>query len=482
MAEEVSRNLSVINEEISKISRSLSDATKEANSLAKSLKADPKNLKLAATYAESLRNKAELARQKVALLVEKQKALKAAGVKETDEQYQKLTRQIVQAQSEVDVLNKKIKQTSMQKLDNLQSGLQGVSRVCKAILASVVAIGVAFAAMGDDIAKNSQKFNVSAEDYQRWSNIFNKTLQGSGGYVTALNSMVTLMGQLEKGTGKMVSALQLLGISAEELKGKSAQELLEFMLEYLAAIEDEDERIAAATAIFGTAGTDLAMIASLSAEEIAEMNAELERSGIITADQAEKAAALNDAFTDFKNTLKKVIIDMGGSLVPVFKALISLVKTFVPILSIIARFLEAIGPFGQVILLIIIGIIAALPSLIALIKVLHAASIALNTTLTSMMVKFLWIFAILMAISALLTAIFGQRYSMDVDTESIDKYIDEAKSKAELEFGGSGSGEGTTNVTYNDYSTTNVDVNQDVDIDDVIDQLNTKVIQVGGGR
>ena len=482
MAEEVSRNLSVINEEISKISRSLSDATKEANSLAKSLKADPKNLKLAATYAESLRNKAELARQKVALLVEKQKALKASGVKETDEQYQKLTRQIVQAQSEVDVLNRKIKQTSMQKLDNLQSGLQGVSRVCKAILASVVAIGVAFAAMGDDIAKNSQKFNVSAEDYQRWSNIFNKTLQGSGGYVTAMNSMVTLMGQLEKGTGKMVSALQLLGISAEELKGKSAQDLLEFMLEYLAAIEDEDERIAAATAIFGTAGTDLAMIASLSAEEIAELNSELEKSGIITADQAEKAAALNDAFTDFKNTLKKVIIDMGESLVPVFKTIISLIKTFLPIISVVAKFLEIIGPFGQVILFLIIAITAALPGLIAMVKALHTVAIALDTTLTAMMIKFAWIVAILMVIGGLLAAIFGNSYYLDVDTSSVDGLMDEARQKAELEFGGSSEDKGTTNVTYNDYSTTNVDVNQDVDIDDVIDQLNTKVIQVGGGR
>lgn len=481
MAEEVSRNLSAINEEITKISRSLSEATKESNSLAKSLKADPKNLRLAATYAESLQKKAELARQKVALLVEKQNQLKEAGVKETDEQYQKLTRQIVQAQSEVDVLNRKVKETGNQKLTNLQNGLSGISKVAKALLASLVAIGVAFAATGDDIDKNSKKFNVSAETYQRWSNIFDKTLQSSGGYVTALTNMSTLMGQLEKGTGKMVIALETLGFNIEELKGKSSQELLEFMLSWLASIEDEDERIAVAAAVFGNAGMDLAMIAGLSAEEIDNLNSELEKSGIISAEQAEKAAKLNDAFDDLKNTLKKVIVDMGDSLVPLFQSLISLTKTFLPILTVVAKFLNIIGPFGQVVLFVMIGIIAAMPALIALVKALNMASVALDVTLTSLLAKFFIVFAILMAIGAILNAIFGQSYTLDVDTSAVDGLMDEARASVSTDIGGSESG-GTTNVTYNDYSTTNVDVNQDVDIDEVIDELNNKVIQVGGGR
>lgn len=479
MAQEVSRNLSQINEEITKISRNLSTATKETNSLAKSLKADPKNLRLAASYAESLRGKAELARQKVALLVEKQNQLKESGVSETEEQYKKLTRQIVQAESEVNVLNKKIKETGNQRLTNLQSGISGVSKSCKVLLATVAAIGVAFAKLGDDIAKNSKKFNVSAETYQRWSNIFDKTLQGTGGYVNVMNSMVTLMGQLEKGTGKMVTALQNMGVNIEELQGKGPQELLEYILSYLSAIEDEDERMAAAAAILGSAGADLATIAGLTKEQIDEMNQELEESGIITAEQAENASKLNDAYTDFKNTLKRVIVDMGDSLVPVFRVILSLVKTFLPLLSMLAKFLQAIGPFGQVILFVLIGIIAAMPSLIALVKVLNVAAIGLNTTLTALLAKFLIVFAVLMALSAALTAIFGKRYELDVDTSSVDGLMDQTKVTVSQDASAVGSS-GTQEITYNDYSVTNVDVNKDVDIDEVIESLNTKVIQAGG--
>lgn len=287
------------------------------------------------------------------------------------------------------------------------------------------------------------------------------------------------MGQLEKGTGKMVTALENMGVNIEELQGKGPQELLEYILSYLSAIEDEDERMAAAAAILGSAGADLATIAGLTKEQIDEMNQELEESGIITAEQAENASKLNDAYTDFKNTLKRVIVDMGDSLVPVFKVILSLVKTFLPLLSMLAKFLQAIGPFGQVILFVLIGIIAAMPALIALIKVLNVVAMGLNITLTALLAKFFIVFAILMALSAVLTAIFGKKYELDVDTSSMDGLMDQTKVTVSQDATAVGSS-GTQEITYNDYSVTNVDVNKDVDIDEVIESLNTKVIQAGG--
>ena len=107
------------------------------------------------------------------------------------------------------------------------------------------------------------------------------------------------------------------------------------------------------------------------------------------------------------------------------------------------------------------------------------ASIALDTTLTALLSKFFVVFAILMAISVLLNAIFGQSYELDVDTSSVDGLMEQARSDADYSLSGS-SNSSNSNVTYNDYSTTNVEVNQDVDLDEVIDGLNTKVIQLGG--
>lgn len=479
MATEVSRNLNEINDSISKINNSLKSATKETNSLAKSLKLDPKNLRLGAEYAKSLQEKAKLAAEKVQLLKQKQEALKTAGVSETAEEYRKLTTQIVQAESEVTVLNKKIKETSQQKLDNLQSGLNGAAKVAKALLASLVAIGTAYVVMGDKIDKNSKKFGVSAEQYQLWANIFDKTLLNTGGYVTALNTMATLLGQVEKGSGKMFTALQtVLGVDPTMFAGMGTQQALETVLQMLGSIEDEEERLAAANAIFGSAGSDLAMIAGLTADEISELNAEMRAAGLVTESQAASAAKLQDKLDDLKNTFRAQILDLGDSLIPLFETLISLAKTFLPILGGFAKFLDFIGPVGQVILFAVIGLVAAMPALVALVKALTMASVALDTTLTALLSKFFIIFAILLAISALLNAIFGTSYDLNVDTSGLDEVV---KGTDTVVGNGQVPGAGTTNnITYNDYSTNNVEAHTDIELEEIIDGLNNKVIQVGG--
>lgn len=479
--DEISRNLAAINEQITSINASLKTATTTTNSLAKSLRLNPKNVQLAATYSDSLAKKVELARQKVDLLKQKQQEMARSNpTATTTKEYEKLTTQIVQAESEVRVLNRRIAETNNTKLSNLQSGLSGISRACKVILTSVIAIGVAFAATGDEIDKNSKKFGLSAEEYQKWANVFDRATGSSTSYITALKSMTSLMGQVEKGTGKMLVGLELLGVSLDEFKGKGPQELLEFILNLLQGIDDEDERLAAAASIFGTYGADLSTVAALTTSEIAELNEELARAGIITSEQAEKAAALKDAFDDLKNTFKAAMVEVGESLIPVFKSLISILKAFVPILYAVASFLNLIGPYGQLILITLIAIVAILPTVAGLIKAVNIVTATLNVTVGALLVKLLIIAGVIIAIGLLLTAIFGKSYSLDIDTSSADHLLEGTDRALYGSSAEPGRGGTINNVTYNDYSTTNVTAETEVELDDIIDGLNSKVIQVGG--
>lgn len=483
--DEVSRNLAAINDEISKINTALKSATKETNALGKAFKLDPKNVQLAATYADSLAKRVELARQKTELLRQKQAEMaKSNPIASTTEEYKKLTTAIVQAESEVRVLNKKIAETNNTKLSNLQSGLAGVARAATVILGAVVAIGVAFATAGDEIDKYTNKYNVSAETYQRWANIFKQTLGGTDSYVQSLQQMTNLMGQIEKGSGKMLSGLEAMGVTIDQLKGKSPQELLEFILELLSSIEDEDERLTAAASIFGSYGAELATVAGLTAGEVAELNDELTKSGIITAEQAKKAAALKDAFDNLSNTFKAAIVDVGEQLVPMFMALIQIIQVFIPILSTVAAILNFIGPAGQVIVFLLLAIVAILPQVAALLKAVNIITTTLNITVGALVVKLLIVMGIVIAIGLLLQAIFGQTYSLDVDTSGASNLLEDTNATI---YGVGANGttsetEGSTinNVVYNDYSTTNVTAETEADLDDIIEGLNAKVIQVGG--
>lgn len=479
--DEISRNLAAINEQITSINASLKTATQTTNSLAKSLRLDPKNVQLAATYADSLAKKVDLARQKVDLLRQKQLEMARSNpTATTTKEYEKLTTQIIQAESEVRVLNKRIAETNNTKLTNLQSGLSGVARACRVILTSVIAIGTAFALTGDEIDMNSKKFGLSAEEYQKWSNVFDRATGSSSSYVTILKQMTLLMGQVEQGSGKMILGLEALGISLDELKGKGPQELLEYILDLLRSIDDEDGRMAAAAAIFGNYGADIATVASLTTAEVSELNEELARAGIITGEQAAKAAVLKNAFDDLTNTFKAAMVEVGESLIPVFKSLISLLKSLVPVLYIVAQFLDIIGPGGQIILITLLAIISVLPALAGLIKAVNVITATLNITVGALLAKLLIVAGIIIAIGLLLTAIFGKSYSLDIDTSSADKLLEGTNATLYGPTGEAGQGGTVNNVTYNDYSTTNVTAETEVELEDIIDGLNSKVIQVGG--
>ena len=479
MATEVSRSLTEINAALKSINSQLKAATTETKSLSKSLQLDPTNLNLASAKAEALKNQIALANDKVKLLREQQRSMLADGsITKTSEAYKQLERQIIQAESQAKVLRRELAETANTRLTNLQNGLSQISKVCAAILASVVAIGAAFASTGDEIAKASDKYNINAETYQKWKNIFDKVAGDSNGYTSALQSMNSLLSQVEKGSSKAQTALGLLGLTLEDLQGQGAHEGLMLILEALEEIEDVDERATIAYTLLGNAGSELAMISERSAEEIAALNAELEKAGIITDSQAQKAAELNDAFTDLKNTFKKLLVDVGESLVPTFKAFISIIYAFTPILTALAKLLNAIGPVGQMILITLLGIVAVLPGVAGLIKAVNVITATFNITLGALIAKLLIVAGLIIALSAILGSVFGRQYKLDIDTSNVEGLLDSTNvaAAANLEVATNSGNQ----ITYNDYSTNTVNANTELDVEEVIDQLNTKVIQVGG--
>ena len=192
MATEVSRSLSEINAELSKIDESLGKCKDQTSLLSKALQINPNSLVLINAKYQALGRQVEEATKKVKLLREQQKLMVSEGVDKESKEFKDLTTQIKKAESQVRSLKGQLEKVDSQKFNNLKSGLNGISRACSMILASVVAIGVAFAASGDEIAKASEKYNISAATYQYWKNIFSKTTGNDNGYMATLTSVTNL--------------------------------------------------------------------------------------------------------------------------------------------------------------------------------------------------------------------------------------------------------------------------------------------------
>lgn len=147
---------------------------------------------------------------------------------------------------------------------------------------------------GDNIDKMSQKMGISAQAYQEWDAI----MQHSGTSIDALKpSMKTLAQQAQKGAEEF----QALGISEEEVKNLSQEDLFAKVITGLQGMEEGTERTAITSRLLGRGATELGALLNTSAEDTEAMRQKLYELGGVMSDDAVKASA------QFQDTLQ----DMG---------------------------------------------------------------------------------------------------------------------------------------------------------------------------
>ena len=368
MAEtQVTRNLSEIDAELKKINSTLRSAASDSRALDKALRLNPSSLQLTRTRTAAMRNELELTRQKLDALRKKQREYDdavAKGLPVDQQKYQKLKNEIALTEAQVESLTRETKKANGASLDSLKSGFSGLAKAATACIAAVAALSVAFAKEGDEIDKTSKKLGVSAETYQRWAYIFEMETDSANDYVSAMKSVQSLLGQVAKESPKAERALALIGLTMDDLKGKGAQEALQTIMRALSGISDEEARLTAANVLLGESGANVAQIAMLTSDELAELNKGFEQNGYLSDEQVAKAAEVADAFTEVKQTYKAVVAEIGAALAPALKSIAQIAKSLAPIVTALANAFAGLGQTGQLAALGALAALATLPSLI----------------------------------------------------------------------------------------------------------------------
>lgn len=173
-------------------------------------------------------------------------------------------------------------------------GIAAITAGTVAVTRGFVKATKATADYGDKVDKMSQKIGISAEAYQKWDYV----MQRAGGNVDSLKmGMKTLSKQAESNS----DAFQKLGISQEQVKNSSQEELFEATVKGLSKMEAGTERAALASQLLGRAGVDLGPLLNQGSKAIEEQMDIAERYGMIMPDAAVKASA---AFKDSLTTLQ----------------------------------------------------------------------------------------------------------------------------------------------------------------------------------
>lgn len=195
---------------------------------------------------------------------------------------------------------KRVKQTA----GNIGAGLARAGAIGAAGLAAATVKAVNY---GDSIDKASKRTGITAETFQKLS--FSAELSGGSAadVEKAIKRMSTAVGDAQNGLAESVRDFDALGVSMEELKGKTPDEQLTLLLKKLSKVTDATKRTELAQGLFGRSGTALLPIISKGAEGFDKLFNRLEAvGGILSGENVAAAASLKDAFTELMATVRGV--------------------------------------------------------------------------------------------------------------------------------------------------------------------------------
>lgn len=187
----------------------------------------------------------------------------------------------------------------------------GVAQLKSVALSAIGAIGGAFATgaiakalvgqiglvekYGSAINDQAQRISVSTKAYQELSYIFEQT----GGNADVLQTGIkTLSNAVVDGS----KAFDTLGISIEDARKMSQEDLFNLVLQQLAGMEEGSERTAAAVDLLGRSATELNPLFNMGAAGIAKMRQEAQNYGLV---MSEEAVAATDRFGDAQTLAQK---------------------------------------------------------------------------------------------------------------------------------------------------------------------------------
>lgn len=334
---EIGGDTTKLGDAILKARKSASDLSGELRGVESLLKLDPTNTVLLAQKQDILAESIAGAKDKLKMLIAAQESMseQLADGKISPEQYRDFEREIESTRQQLTRLEAAASGTddavadvgdaAREAGDKAEKASGGWS-VLKGTLADLAASAIKTAASaigdtakemitgaaeyGDTIDKMSQKMGMSSDAYQEWDFV----LQHCGASIESLKpAMKTLATAAESGS----DAFAQLGISQEQIAGMSQEQLFDATIAGLQNVTDETQRTYLAGKLLGRGATELGPLLNTSADDVADMRAQVhDLGGVMGSDAVKAAAAYQDSLQNMQYAFSGLKNNISGELLP----------------------------------------------------------------------------------------------------------------------------------------------------------------------
>ena len=447
---EISRDISEINKKLKELNSTIKSSSKEVKGLQKSLELDPKSTKLQTQVAKELNIQLEAQKAKLDELQKLQKSYDGKNLNKQSLEYRKVTNEIAKTEAAVKSLeNQTEKLNRTEALSKFASKFKSISNVISnailGITGAITSVGVTYAKEADEIQVALDKFGGTAEEWQLNTNAWDKVTGSADAYEQVLTAVNANLGKIQKDSGEVGEILSQLGLSFDDLKGKTSTEALN------------------------------------------QYNEEMKEAGLLTTEQVAAGAELQDTFDYLTQTLKKLVANLGSSFKPMIESIVQLIEGIVPIISSIVQGLSALGPIGLTIMVSMAGILKIIPGVVAAFSALKLLSGDWTSALAALTIigTFIGGYAIgsiLGSSNSPLYSNYSNEASDSVNYDQLNSEREGIESKASnlLTTTNNSSNVVTTNNYYDNSSMTN-NISKDVDYETMVDYITEKKRVLIGG-
>lgn len=282
--------------------------------------------------------------------------------------------------------------------DTLTKGLKAAQAKLRAFGSAVSGIGKSFAAMGaaafaplaasvkmfasfgDNLAKSATRVGASTEAMSELAVAADLSGTSLETVERGMKKMQKTVTEAASGSKSAADALAGLGLTADQLAGKSPDQQMEIIADAIAAIEDPAQRTTAAMAVLGKSGSELIPMLAGGGKGLRDMRKQAADLGLTMSTETGKSAeALNDAMGLMLMVLKNTAVVIGGALAPAFTSAFTIITN---VMVTVNQFIQRNGKLITIIAAVAGGILAFGTGLMSLGFAATAVAAGLGTVIS----------------------------------------------------------------------------------------------------
>lgn len=175
---------------------------------------------------------------------------------------------------------------------------------------------------GDRIAKTAQKLGMGAEAYQELAYAAKLAGVEQEDFSAAMTQFTRRLGEVNAKGTEGEKTLGKLGLSMEDIRGKTPDEALKIVADRLMAIQDPMQRNAVLMELFGRSGVQMAVMLQGGSAELAAMAQEARRLGfVIDNETLKKTEAASDELDRISQALRAAGISISAGILPALESI-----------------------------------------------------------------------------------------------------------------------------------------------------------------